>query len=160
MQRPILRFAALAASTALAFTVVACDGDVASATASYAAATTRLNAGAAAQVSSRVAELQRASARRQMALDALLVNLLDDAEPPRFADVAQPLVCGDGSTVLVNGKPLEAGAELPVASFTLDFQLAGACPLGIAGPRLSGPVTMVVVRDDDAGLVPVVLGQH
>ncbi len=102
----------------------------------------------------------RAVARRELAVQALLTNLIDDADPPRFADTDQPLVCGQGSTVHVNGAPLEPGAVIPAAGFTLDFQLAGACPLGIAGPRLSGPVHMVVVRDDEAGLVPVVLAQH
>ena len=99
-------------------------------------------------------------ARQRMAVQALVTNLLDDADPPRFADTDQPLVCGEGSIVYVNGVPLEPGAVVPAASFMLDFQLSGACPLGIAGPRLSGPVQMVVVRDDEHGLVPVVLGQH
>ena len=152
MQRPLFRFAALAAATTIAIPLAGCDPEVASTAAHYAASSTRFSVDASAA--------QRTLARQRMALDALLTNLLDDAEPPRFADISQPLVCGDGSTVLVNGKPLAVGADLPAASFTLDFQLSGACPLGIAGPRLSGPVQMVVVRDDDAGLVPVVLEQH
>ena len=152
MQRPPFRFAALAAAATVVLSISGCDRAIATSTTQSA-----LHAAASASL---LIDDARAVARRELAVQALLTNLLDDADPPRFADPDQPLVCGSGSTVHVDGAPLEPGAELPAASFTLELQLAGACPLGIAGPRLSGPMTMVVVRDDEAGLVPVVLAQH
>ena len=67
-----------------------------------------------------------------------------------------PAVCGEGSEVRVDGAPLRRGASLPAASFTLDLVLDGACPLGADRPRLTGTVRLLVVRDDEAGLVPIV----
>ena len=148
MQRPLFRFAAAASAVITAVLAVSgCDRSIATSAAHTAASASLLIDDA------------RAVARRELAVQALLTNLIDDADPPRFTDVAQPLVCGDGSTVHVNGKPLESGAVIPAASFTLHFELAGACPLGVAGPRLSGPGAMLVVRDDEQGLVPVVLAR-
>jgi len=152
MQRPLFRFAALTAAATAVLAISGCDRAIATSTAQSA-----LHAAASASL---LIDDARAVARRELAVQALLTNLLDDADPPRFADPDQPLVCGSGSTVHVDGAPLVPGAVIPAAGFTLDFQLAAACPLGIAGPRLSGPVHMVVVRDDEAGLVPVVLAQH
>ena len=120
MQRPLFRFAALAAA---ATTTSPSPSRPAAAT----ARSQPLSAHAAASASVLIDDA-RAVARRELAVQALLTNLIDDADPPRFADTDQPLVCGQGSTVHVNGAPLEPGAVIPAASFTLDFQLAGACP--------------------------------
>ena len=43
----------------------------------------------------------------RFALNALLVPLLDDSVPPRWTDVALEHICGPGTRVLIDGKPLE-----------------------------------------------------
>jgi hypothetical protein len=88
---------------------------------------------------------------------ALLNNLLDDGDPPRFVDPRSPTVCGEQTSVLLRGAPVRAGDEVPAGAFELDWTLQGACPLGPDGPRLHGRLRMLVVRDDDNGLAPVVV---
>jgi hypothetical protein len=98
--------------------------------------------------------------RQDMAVHALLATLIDDADLPHFTtEPDTPLFCAEATSVRVNGAPLEPGAEVPLAAFTLDFDLFGACPLGLAGPRLTGSLQMLVVHDDEEGLAPVVLQQ-
>ena len=103
-------------------------------------------------------DAKRDAAHRKHAVQALLTNLLDDAELPAFSVVDPALVCGEDSTVHVDGRPVESFVRAPLSSFTLDWQLAGMCPLGPDGPRLWGALRMIVVRDDDEGIVPVVYG--
>ena len=102
---------------------------------------------------------QREVARQEMAVRALLTTLIDgEGDLPHFTiEPDSPLTCSEASTVRVNGAPLKPGAEVPLAAFTLDFDLFGVCPLGAAGPRLDGPLHMVVVHDDEFGLEPVVV---
>ena len=89
---------------------------------------------------------------------ALLVHLVDlDGAVARWANVQSPTVCGEGTRVWVNDAPVVTGAELPTASFTLDWHLVAACPLGDAGPVLAGRLRMIVWRDDAFGLVPRVV---
>ena len=103
-------------------------------------------------------ELVRLEAKRlRWATHALLNNLVDDDQQPRWTDLAQHVVCGAGQQVLVNGEPLRIGDRLPAASFQLEFRLDNACPLGADGPRLSGLVQMVVLRDDEEGIVPLIV---
>jgi hypothetical protein len=90
------------------------------------------------------------------AVNALVLPLLDDAEPPRLTTVALPLMCADQEDVRINGRPIVEGAEAPAGSFVVDWQFAGTCPFGIDGPRLSGAAEVVVLRDDDAGLQALV----
>lgn len=97
---------------------------------------------------------------RDRAVRALLINLIDDGDPPRFNDPQWPIVCGEGSTVTLDDRALEGGERVPDGSFTLEFALDGACPLGDGGPLLFGTLRMLVVRDDAQGLVPVVLAPH
>jgi len=91
------------------------------------------------------------------AVRALLTNLIDDGDPPRFNDPQWPIVCAENSSVSLDGQPLTAGERVPAGSFTLAFTLDGACPLGDGGPLLFGSVRLLVVRDDEQGLVPLVL---
>jgi hypothetical protein len=95
--------------------------------------------------------LQHASLR------ALLHNLLDDGDPPRFKDPQWPIVCGEQSTVTLDGRTLAGGEPVPDQDFMLDFALDGACPLGDGGPLLYGRLRMLVVHDDIDGLVPLAL---
>jgi hypothetical protein len=94
---------------------------------------------------------------RDAALNALLVNLLDDDDPPRFADPQWAAVCAQHASVLLDGIPVRAGEAVPARSFELDWTLHNACPLGPDGPRLFGRLRMLVVRDDVYGLVPLVI---
>lgn len=94
---------------------------------------------------------------QQVSLRALLYNLIDDGDPPRFNDPQWPVVCGEQSSVRLDGRALEGGERVPDHDFTLDFRLDGACPLGEGGPLLFGRLHMLVVHDDVDGLVPVVL---
>lgn len=97
---------------------------------------------------------------QEHAVRALLINLLDDSDLPRWNNPVQPLLCGEESAVWVDGAPLVVGVEAPLASFVLEFQLDGACPLGPQGPQLWGRITLVVLRDDDAGWVPLLPRSH
>jgi hypothetical protein len=87
---------------------------------------------------------------------ALLTNALSDDEPPRWNALEHPLLCTAGSTVTVDGTPLQPGAAVPLGSFRLDWQLNGACPLGPDGPHLYGALSMIVMRDDEFGLIPLI----
>ena len=49
----------------------------------------------------------------RFAFHALLVPLLDDAEPPRWTDVALNYVCGPATQVEVDGKQIVPGASIP-----------------------------------------------
>lgn len=93
-------------------------------------------------------------------LDALLVDLIDiEGDVPRWHAYDYSMICGEGTTLFVDGMPLEPGAPVPMASFDLDGSFDGACPLGVDGPRLFGPLRMTVYRDDEYGLVGVPRGQ-
>lgn len=94
---------------------------------------------------------------RKAAVNALLVNLLDDGDPTKFADPHWAVVCAQQSSVQLGGVPLRMGDLVPAGSFELDWTLHDACPLGPDGPRLFGRLRMLVVRDDAHGLVPVVI---
>jgi hypothetical protein len=90
------------------------------------------------------------------AVNALVIPLLDDAEPPRFTQVALPLMCARDGDVSLDGAPLAEGAVAPAGSFTLRWRLDDACPFGPEGPLLRGEVDVLVLRDDAAGLQAVV----
>ncbi|MDZ7653621.1 MAG: hypothetical protein U5L03_14255 [Burkholderiaceae bacterium] len=66
-------------------------------------------------------------------------------------------MCAEATEVRLDGEPVEEGQRVPDGSFTLDWTLDGACPLGDGGPLLYGQVRMLVLRDDEQGLVPVQL---
>jgi hypothetical protein len=95
----------------------------------------------------------------QQAVRALLTNLIDDGDPPRFNDPHWPVLCAEATQVLLDDGPVEEGRRVPDGSFTLDWTLDGACPLGSGGPLLYGRARMLVLRDDDEGLVPLLLAQ-
>jgi hypothetical protein len=93
------------------------------------------------------------------AFHALLTNLIDDGDPPRFNDPHWPILCAEATQVLLDSEPVQEGQRLPDGSFMLDWTLDGACPLGDGGPLLYGRVRMLVLRDDEQGLVPLLLAQ-
>jgi len=88
-------------------------------------------------------------------LNALLVPVLDvDAEPLRFVDPRPVAGCGAATSVLVDGRPLVAGALVPYAPFELEWQADDCHPFGAAGPRLDGRMRLAVFHE--AGLEAVV----
>lgn len=93
--------------------------------------------------------LDEARARFQAhALNALLVPLLDDDVPPRWADPAFAMSC-TAWHVTVDGAVPVPRAEVPAAAFVVRWQLEGCAPLG-AGMVLSGDVELVVFHDGDS----------
>jgi hypothetical protein len=85
----------------------------------------------------------------QFILNALLVPALDpDAAPLRWVDPRPRQRCGPGTTVLVNGEPLRAGALVPDTPFELEWQADGCRPFGAHGPRFEGSARLTVFRED------------
>lgn len=81
---------------------------------------------------------------RRYALNALLLPLLDDAEPPRWSLAAIDLTCGPGTRVLVDGRPLQPGTPVPAAPFRVQWQMDGCHPLGADALALDGGVLLTV----------------
>lgn len=96
--------------------------------------------------------VEEVAALGRFVVNALVLPLLDDAEPPRFTEVALQLMCADAADVRVNGRGLTEGMEMPAAAFVVQWQFAGTCPFGAEGPRLSGAADLLVLRDDEMGL--------
>jgi hypothetical protein len=84
---------------------------------------------------------------RQFVLNALLVPLMDDAEPPRWTTAALPFVCGRGARVSVDGRPLENGAPVPQPPFALRWEADRCTPLGAGAVRMDGTVDLLVRRE-------------
>jgi len=95
---------------------------------------------------------------QRFALNALLVPLLDDAEPVRWADVALTETCGPGTRVTVDGRPLVPGTEVPATAFTVRWSMDYCAPLGHESVELTGTVELLVFRED-LGLGAVVMAQ-
>lgn len=91
----------------------------------------------------------------RFALNALLVPLLDDAEPLRWTDVAIDFSCDPGTIVLVDGEPLVAGRLIPATAFTVRWDMDRCAPMGEA-VELSGSVELAVFHED-AGLSAIVM---
>lgn len=91
----------------------------------------------------------------RFALNALLVPLLDDAEPPRWTDVALNSACGPATQVEIDGKPLVPGGSIPSTAFTVRWNMDECRPLGHSSVELSG-VAELLVFHEDTGLSAVV----
>jgi len=81
---------------------------------------------------------------QKFALNALLVPLLDDDNPPRWAPATELMPCIAAARVSLDGKPLPAGERVPSGSFVLHWQLAHCAPLGEAYFSLRGKLTMQI----------------
>jgi hypothetical protein len=81
----------------------------------------------------------------RFALNALLVPLLDDDEPPRWSDVAMSFVCGSAAHVEVNGLPLIHGSRIPSTPFTLRWSMDQCTPL--EAYVLNGSVELLVFQE-------------
>ena len=95
----------------------------------------------------------------RFALNAFLVDLLDDDEPPRWTNVVMKFVCGPGTTVMVDGEPMVAGQPIPVKAFTVRWMMDRCSPMGQESVELSGGVELVVDRKG-SGLSAVVKPDH
>lgn len=92
----------------------------------------------------------------RFALNALLVPLMDDAEPPRWTEAAIDFNCGAGTSVTVDGAPLVAGKLIPAKTFTVRWDMDHCTPMGPESVALSGRVELVVFHED-AGLSAIVM---
>ena len=95
----------------------------------------------------------------RFALNALLVPLIDDDEPPRWTDVAIDFNCGPGTRVWVDGEPLVAGNQIPAKAFTVRWNMDYCTPTGLQSVALSGGVELLVFHEDD-GLSAVVMPER
>lgn len=93
------------------------------------------------------------------ALNALLVPLLDDAEPARWTDTALRYFCGPETRVEIDGQPLVPGAAVPATAFTVRWHIDQCWPLDKAAFELSGVVDLVVYHED-TGLSAIVSAQR
>lgn len=83
---------------------------------------------------------------KHFALNALLVPLLEEDVPARYADPSWSVDCADAD-VTVDGARLDIGAPMPHA-FTVRWRMDRCFPLG-AQLELSGDVELVVRREGD-----------
>lgn len=90
------------------------------------------------------------------ALNALLVPLMDDDEPPRWTDTWMNFECGPATTVTVDGKPFIARKRIPPVAFTVRWDMDGCTPLGQESMELFGSVDLLVFHEDD-GLSAIVM---
>lgn len=75
------------------------------------------------------------------ALNALLLPLLDDDVPARWADPSISMDCY-GARVTIDGDRLDVGAPVP-STFMLRWRMDGCTPMG-TGIELSGDVALMV----------------
>jgi len=73
----------------------------------------------------------------QFALNALLVPLLDDAEQPRWTDIAVDLSCGPATWVDVDGKPLVPGQKSDLFLFVVERSSVSDAPAVAAAPQFT-----------------------
>lgn len=81
----------------------------------------------------------------KFALNALLLPLLDDDVPARWADPSISLDCDD-ARVSIDGGRLDIGAPVP-STFQVRWHMDACTPLG-DGLELSGDVVLRVEADD------------
>ncbi len=89
----------------------------------------------------------------RFALNALLVTLIDDDEPPRWSDVALNHICGPATHVEVDGLPLVHGSRLPAGAFIVRWSMDQCTALEAF--ELQGRVELLVFHED-TGLSAVV----
>ena len=85
---------------------------------------------------------------QRRALNALLVPLLDDDEPPQWTEVALRFFCGPDTRVRINGQPLVPGITIPATAFTVRWNFDRCWPLDYASSELSGVVDLGVFHED------------
>lgn len=96
---------------------------------------------------------------QRRALNALLVPLLDDDQPPRWTDVPMRFFCGPATRVEIDGLPFVPGSSVPATAFTVRWHIDQCWPLDYASFELSGVVDLVVYHED-TGLSAIVSAQR
>ncbi len=81
----------------------------------------------------------------RFALNALLVPLLDDANPPQWNDAALGHICEGATSVLIDGEPMVTGKAIPTKGFSVRWQMDRCAPLGPQAGVLSGRVELLVM---------------
>lgn len=92
----------------------------------------------------------------RFALNALLVPLLDDAEPRQWTDVAINFSCDPGTRVMVDGEVMVPGKRIPATTFTVRWVMDNCAPMGRESVALSGGVALRVFHEQD-GLSALVI---
>lgn len=103
------------------------------------------------------ADFDSAADLRRYALNALLVPLLDDDEPPNWTRLSLDHDCGPDTRVTVDGNPLAPGHKLPATPFRLRWDMDHCAQLGAI--ELSGVIELVV-SPADAGFSAFVMPQQ
>lgn len=90
------------------------------------------------------------AAFQRRALNVLLLPLVDDDEPPRWAAVEARDDCGAAPRVSVDGRPVVAGEALPARAFQLVWSGTTCGGFGDDIVEVSGTVTLWIFHDGDA----------
>jgi hypothetical protein len=90
----------------------------------------------------------------RFALNALLTPLIDDAEPPRWTDVALLYACGPATHVEVDGQAMVPGERVPATAFILRWTMDQCAPFE-SPLALTGGVELQVFHEDE-GLSAIV----
>lgn len=91
-----------------------------------------------------------------LALNAMLVPVLDDTEPPRWSRSLGAMRCGAGSQVWIDGQPLKPGALVPARAFTMRWKMEGCQPLS-RQESFTGDVTLTVFPEEAGGYSAMVV---
>ena len=83
---------------------------------------------------------------RRFAVNALVLPLIDDAEPPRWNLQALHWICDGRGQVAVDGQPLIGGAPVPVGEFSVRWNLDRCAPLQGSGVLVDGQITFTVAH--------------
>jgi hypothetical protein len=82
-------------------------------------------------------------------LDALLAPVIDPQDRPlRWSDPRVAMGCNAATQIYVDRQPLQAGTEVPIVPFILDWNAHGCHPFGEGGPRVDGRVRLTVFHED------------
>ncbi len=90
------------------------------------------------------------AAFQRRVLNVLLLPLVDDDEPPRWAAAVVGGDCGAGPRVSVDGRPAVAGEALPARAFQLVWSGASCGGFGDDLVEVSGTITLWIFHDGDA----------
>jgi hypothetical protein len=84
----------------------------------------------------------------RFAVNALVLPLIDDTDPPRWSDHMIDWICDGRGQVTVDGKPLRDGAPVTAAGvFYVRWDLQRCAPFAGADLLLDGVVELAVSRD-------------
>ena len=88
---------------------------------------------------------------QQFALNALVLPLIDDTEPPRWTSSGMHWICDGRGRVVVDGKPVPEGELVPARPFTVRWDLH-RCPPFNGGELLADGELELHVTPDGSNL--------